>query len=98
MKKTVTKKLREEILLTLKNGKFEVNNDSKLCEIFEVSIQFFDVFKRPKVIEIDRECKIELLKWLEKGYIETDNSVFAKAITPPTFFDIMVRASQVEED
>lgn len=98
MKKTVTKKLRDEILLTLKNGKFEVNNNSKLCEIFEVTVLFFDVFKSSKIIEIDRECKIELLKWLEKGYVETDNSVFAKTITPPTFFDIMVRASQVEED
>ena len=98
MKKIVTKNLRDEILLTLKHGKFEVTNDSKLCEIFEVSIQFFDVFKRSKVIEIDRECKIELLKWLEKGCIETDNSLFGKTITPPSFLDIMIRASQIDED
>lgn len=96
MKIKINEKLRNEILLTLKNGVFEVKNNSKLCEIFEIAICFFDVFQNSKIIKLDRESKVELIKWLAKGNIETENSVFAKLITPPTFLEIMILASQVD--
>jgi hypothetical protein len=98
MRKNINENLRNEILLTLKKGEFEVNNNSKLCQIFEIAICYFDVFKTSKIIKLDRDSKIELLKWLEKGNIETENSLFAKLITPPTFLDIMKAASRIDED
>ena len=96
MKIKINEKLRNEILLTLKNGIFEVKNNSKLCGIFKIDIRHFDVFETSRDIQINRESKIELIQWLIKGNLETENSVFAKLITPPTFLEIMILASQVD--
>jgi hypothetical protein len=96
MKIKIYENLRDEILLTLKNGVFEVTNDSKLCGIFEIDIRYFDVFETSRNIALNRKSKIELLEWLAKGHIETNDSLFSKAITPPTFLEIMILASQVD--
>jgi len=99
MKKKITKELKNEILLTLKNKSFEVTSESKLGKIFNIEVRTFELFGSPKNIKIDRDCKIELLHWLKQGYIETDESLFAKTVTPPTFLDIMIAAtSQTDED
>lgn len=95
MRIKITKELRVEILFTLKVNSFEVTNESQLCKIFDIYICYFEVFKRSKIIDIDKGCKIELLQWLKQGYIETDNSIFAKTVKHPSFLDIMVAASQV---
>ena len=98
MKIKITKELKDEILLTLKNGYFEVLESSKLCKILNIKVDYFDVMKFDKIIEIDKRCKIELLQCIKQGYINTDNSVFVEAITPPTFLEVMIAASQVDED
>ena len=96
MRKKITNELKKEILLTLKNQRFEVSNDSQLCKVFDINIRFFELFKRPRNIKIDRKCKIEMLEWIKQEYLETDNSLFGKTITPPTFLDVMKAASVVE--
>lgn len=99
MRKKITNELRNEILLTLKNESFEITENSQLCKMFDISIRFFEVFKgSPRKIKIERECKIELLQWIKQGYIEDENSIFRKRVTPPTFLDIMKAASRVEDD
>ncbi|WP_242121644.1 hypothetical protein [Aestuariivivens sediminicola] len=98
MRKKITIRLKNEILLTLKNESFEVSNESQLCEIFDINIRFFELFKRSKNIKIDRQCKIELLQWIKQGYLETNNSLFGKTITPPTFLDVMKAASVLNDD
>ncbi|MBP1840403.1 hypothetical protein [Formosa algae] len=98
MRIKITKDLREEILLTLKNDCFEVFSDSKLCPIFEIHYEFYKVFKQSRKTDISRESKVELLQWIKKGYIETENSVFANEVKHPTFLEIMITASQVDED
>lgn len=97
MRIKLTHDLKNEILLTLKNCNFEVTEDSELCRIFDISIRFFEVFKCSPIICIERQHKIELLHWLKQGYLETENSIFRKRVTPPTFLDIMKAASQVED-
>ena len=98
MKKKIRNELKKEILLTLKNQSFEVSTDSQLCKIFEIEIKLFELFKRSKNIKIERQCKIELLNWIKQGYLETDNSLFGKTITPPTFLDVMKAASLVNDE
>jgi hypothetical protein len=98
MRKKLTPEIKREILLTLKNESFEASNESQLCKIFNIEIGLFELFESSKIIEIDRQCKIELLLWLKQGYIQTDDSLFAKTTRHPTFLEIMIAASQVDED
>jgi hypothetical protein len=98
MKKNITNKLKDEILLTLKNENFEVSDKSQLGKIFNIEIRLFEVFESPRNINIDRECKIELLQWLKQGFIQTDNSSFGKTTRHPTFLEIMIASSQIDDE
>lgn len=93
MRINITNDLKREILATLKTGIFEYSENSKICKLLEIQLSYFDVFKAPKKIKINRDCKLELLHWLKKGHLQTENSVFINLITPPTFLDIMKAAS-----
>jgi len=94
MKIKIKEELKNEILLTLKKGFFSYSEQSGICKILEIHMKYFEVFKSPTTREIDRECKIELIQWLQQGHIETDNSLFVTTVTPPTFLDIMKAASR----
>lgn len=96
MRKKILDNLRKEILETLKNGSFQYSEESNICKIFQIHMCYFSAFKVPTTKKINKESKVELLKWLEQGYIETENSEFARLITPPTFLEIMIAASQVD--
>ena len=98
MRKKITNELKNEILLTLKNESYEVSDKSQLGKIFGIEIRLFEVFKSPKSIKIDRHCKIELLQWLKQGFTETDNSSFAKTTRHPTFLEIMIASSQIDDE
>lgn len=93
MKIKLNKNLKKEILITLKNGFFKYSRKSLVCKIFNIDIQFIEVFKSPKQKELNRESKVELLQWLKLGYINTENSAFSKLLTPPTFLEIMIAAT-----
>lgn len=98
MRIKLTSGLKTEILLTLKNQSYQVSDKSQLGKVFEIGISLFELFKSPKNIKIDRECKIELLQWLKQDFIQTDDSIFAKTTRHPTFLEIMIAASQVKKD
>jgi len=97
MKIKIKEELKNEILLTLKKGFFNYSEQSGICKILEIHMRYFEVFKCPTTREINRDCKIELIQWLKQGYLETDESIFAKTVTPPTFLDIMKAASRSDK-
>ena len=96
MRKKITPEIKNEILMTLKKESYEVSDKSQLGKIFGIEIRLFEVFESPKNIKIDRQCKIELLQWINQGFIETDNSSFAKTTRHPTFLEIMIASSQID--
>jgi hypothetical protein len=95
MRKKITTEIKNEILLILKDESFTVSSESQLCKIFGICIRSYELFKKPKKIKIDRQCKIELLQWVKQRFIETDNSLFAVKIAHPDFLEIMKAASLV---